>query len=68
MRFAMRLLIVMSLMLAAAGAAFAAGTARPARAGAARAVLPWIQDDYPRAVALAKARQLPIFVEAWAPW
>ncbi|MEP6800811.1 MAG: hypothetical protein ABJC07_02655 [Acidobacteriota bacterium] len=30
--------------------------------------LPFIEDDYPRAVAVAKARHLPIFVEAWAPW
>ena len=31
-------------------------------------VLPWIADDYPRAVALAKQRHVPIFVENWAPW
>ncbi|MEO8190104.1 MAG: hypothetical protein ABI682_07155 [Acidobacteriota bacterium] len=30
--------------------------------------LPFIEDDYSRAVAAAKARHLPIFVEAWAPW
>ena len=30
--------------------------------------LPFIEDDYPRAVAVAKTRHLPIFVEAWAPW
>ncbi len=27
-----------------------------------------IEDDWPRAVADAKARAAPIFVEAWAPW
>jgi len=27
-----------------------------------------IEDDYPRALALAKAKDLPIFVDAWAPW
>jgi hypothetical protein len=27
-----------------------------------------VSDDYPRALALARARQLPLFVEAWAPW
>ena len=37
-------------------------------AATSRAVLPWIADDYPRAVTLAKARKLPIFVESWAPW
>jgi hypothetical protein len=31
-------------------------------------VLPWSEDDYMRAVAEAKARQLPLFVESWAPW
>jgi len=35
---------------------------------AARMVLPFIEDDYPRAVAQAKARKVPIFVESWAPW
>ena len=44
-----------------------------AHAAAARATptslaLPFIDDDYPRAVALAKQRQIPIFVESWAPW
>lgn len=31
-------------------------------------VLPWVQDDYGRAVAQARAKNIPIFVEAWAPW
>ena len=30
--------------------------------------LPFIEDDYTKAVARAKAKNLPIFVEAWAPW
>jgi hypothetical protein len=28
----------------------------------------WISDDYPKALAEAKARKVPIFVDAWAPW
>ncbi len=28
----------------------------------------FIEDDYPRALADAKARHVPIFVDAWAPW
>jgi hypothetical protein len=32
-----------------------------------REVLPWV-DDFPKAVAQARAKNLPIFVEAWAPW
>jgi len=39
-----------------------------ATASAPREVLPFIADDYPRALAEARARKLPIFVEAWAPW
>jgi tetratricopeptide (TPR) repeat protein len=33
-----------------------------------RSVLPFIDDDYGKALAEAKARNLPIFAEAWAPW
>ena len=32
------------------------------------ATLPIIQDDYPRARAEARARQVPLFVDVWAPW
>ena len=35
---------------------------------AAGAAVPFIADDYPRALAEARARHLPIFLEAWAPW
>ena len=30
--------------------------------------LPFIADDYPRAIAEARSKKLPIFVESWAPW
>lgn len=30
--------------------------------------LPFVHDDYAKAVSLAKSKNLPIFVEAWAPW
>ena len=33
-----------------------------------RSSLPWIEDDYGRALSEARSRKLPIFVEAWAPW
>ena len=33
----------------------------------ARAVT-FIEDDYSKAVARAKTKNVPIFVEAWAPW
>ena len=34
----------------------------------ARAELPFIEDDYAKAAARAKAKNVPIFVETWAPW
>jgi len=37
-------------------------------AAPARSSLPWIEDDFGRALAEAKSKKLPIFVEAWAPW
>lgn len=30
--------------------------------------LPFVQDDYPRALAEAKSKRKPLFVDAWAPW
>lgn len=36
--------------------------------GAAAAPAPVIEDDWPRALALAKAKDLPVFVDGWAPW
>ena len=30
--------------------------------------LPFIEDDYARAVREATKNKLPIFVDAWAPW
>lgn len=32
------------------------------------APLPFIEDDYARALAEAKAKGLPLFVDVWAPW
>jgi hypothetical protein len=31
-------------------------------------VLPFIADDYPKALALARTEKKPIFLETWAPW
>jgi len=28
----------------------------------------FVEDDYTKATAQAKAKNVPIFVEAWAPW
>ena len=40
-------------------------TALPAFA---KEVLPFIDNDYAKALAQAKKRNVPIFVDAWAPW
>ena len=37
-------------------------------ASTAGAALPFIEDDYAAAVARARTKKVPIFVEAWAPW
>ena len=34
----------------------------------AQASLPFIEDDYSRALTEAKSRGLPLFVDTWAPW
>jgi hypothetical protein len=34
----------------------------------AKEAVPFIENDYAKAVARAKTKDLPIFVEAWAPW
>jgi hypothetical protein len=39
-----------------------------AASGRSGSSLPFTHDDYPRALAEAKQRKLPLFVECWAPW
>ena len=47
----------------------ATAAGRPAAGGSTfKPAVPFIQDDYTKAIAEARARKLPIFVEAWAPW
>ena len=40
-------------------------TAVPALA---KEVLPFIDNDYSKALAQAKKKNVPLFVDAWAPW
>ena len=40
-------------------------TAVPALA---KEVLPFIDNDYTKALAEAKRKNVPLFVDAWAPW
>ena len=44
-------------------AALAAGPA-----ASTHSALPFIDDDYEKALSLARQKKVPIFVEAWAPW
>lgn len=57
----------MGLAACAGGARAPAATARTSTTSAAE-VLPFIHDDYPRALAEAKRTKRPLFVDAWAPW
>jgi hypothetical protein len=50
-----RLLVISLLALSAASAA-------------AKEVVPFIEDDFAKAVTRARAKSAPIFVDAWAPW
>jgi len=43
-------------------------TSGPSSASNSNEVLPFIADDYPKALALARAEKKPIFLETWAPW
>jgi len=43
-------------------------TATPLAAAGTREAVPFIENDYTKAVARAKAKNLPLFVDAWAPW
>lgn len=45
-----------------------AGSAASAERAEAPSVLPFIQNDYDRALAEARARKVPLFIEVWAPW
>jgi len=52
-----------------AAASTNATKAAPANSASAwKPVVPFIEDDFGRALALAKERKLPVFIEGWAPW
>ena len=69
------LCLALFVAIAAAMPASASATARAprtqpagAKAAAWHPVVPFIEDDFGRALALAKERKLPVFIEGWAPW
>lgn len=43
-------------------------TASLAAPAAAKEALPFLENDYPAALAKARARGVPLFVDVWAPW
>ena len=53
-----RLPVVLALALLAA----------PAAAADIEKALPFVADDYGKALAEARSQKLPLFIEAWAPW
>ncbi len=68
----MRLSLVLLLVASIATPAVAKKQSRAAKASATASawhpVVPFIEDDFGRALALAKERKLPVFIEGWAPW
>ena len=61
------LLLVLPLVAHAAPAA--KSKPKPAaKAAVWKPAVPFIEDDFGRALALAKERKLPVFIEGWAPW
>lgn len=59
-------------IVAVLGAVVACSSSKPAadatKVDVSHDVLPFIHDDYPRALAEARKQKKPIFVDAWAPW
>ena len=65
------MLVLLALPLAAHAApapAKATGGKATATSAAHKPAVPFIEDDFGRALALAKERKLPVFIEGWAPW
>jgi len=56
------------LLLLGLVACTAARTQSPSGPTHAGAPLPFIEDDYARALAEAKSKGIPLFVDVWAPW
>ena len=57
-----------ALFAAALLASAAVAASEPTPAPPAASVLPFVEDDYAGALARARTRGRPLFVEAWAPW
>ena len=51
-----------------AGLALVALTSAAPHAPGKQAAVPFIHDDYSKALTEGRARKIPIFVDTWAPW
>lgn len=60
--------LILALTLAAATLPLVGATPTKGATPHKKEVLPFIADDYGKAVAQARAKNVPLFVEAWAPW
>jgi len=74
-RTLLALLLAAVLVASVTPATHAATTTAPAKGASTKPaparwkpVVPFIEDDFGRALALAKERKLPVFIEGWAPW
>jgi hypothetical protein len=63
-----RVTLLLLLALPFAAHAAPAPKPKPAKAAPWKPAVPFIEDDFGRALALAKERKLPVFIEGWAPW
>jgi hypothetical protein len=67
-------LALVALAPPAVGTADAAAAKKPKKTAVTAAAakhamaVPFLEDDYGKALAEARARKVPIFIEAWAPW
>ncbi len=66
--FSLPLFLLAGCLLGTAACASSTGPTAPAAAAAPPATLPFIEDDYSRALAEARASHRLLLVDAWAPW
>ncbi len=64
----MRFVHTVAAGLAIASAGMLAASCAGSPGGKRAEILPFVEDDYARALTDARTRKLPIFVDAWAPW
>lgn len=60
--------VLVAALLALAGCSSTKPASDPTKVSVSHDVLPFIHDDYPRALAEARKQKKPIFVDSWAPW